>query len=146
MQRILKISTIISTWLLIFLSSGNVYAGLVNGYQYIFPPPGARFVHPSAKIIIRFNHARPADLINFAHMIKITGSVSGSIVPEPHIASDNRTIIFTPSQDFAPGEMVSIELTPEFLHKDQVTPFNYSFNISPTPLSVPSGNPLSYGP
>ncbi|MBN2007901.1 aryl-sulfate sulfotransferase [candidate division KSB1 bacterium] len=115
---------------LIAIFSGSLFASSYP-YQYLSPKPGADYVSPQSKIIIRFQSIRPENITNLCELITVTGSQSGQITGNIHTASDKRTIIFTPASNFLPGETVTVRLNPGNATAN-LTPFEYPFHVSKT--------------
>ena len=114
---------------LLFLSQLIASEGMPVGYQYIFPVPGAKYVHPATTIIIRFEYISPAMLSNLSSLVMVIGEKSGQHAGKTIVASDNRTIIFKPEQNYEPGESVKVIIQPLFLTtpKTSVKPLSYEF-------------------
>jgi len=87
---------------------------LPAGYQYVFPGPGARYVHPGTPIILRLKNISPEDLSNPSSCIKVSGEESGIHSGKLSIASDKRTLLFEPEKSFKPGEKVHVIIEPRF--------------------------------
>ncbi len=89
-------------------------ADMPAGYQYIFPGPGAKFIHPSSTLIFRFRLISPVKLTNISEMLTIVGEKSGLHYGETTIASDKQTVIFKSKRDYKPGEAVKVKIEPRF--------------------------------
>jgi len=102
-----------------------------DGYQYVFPGQGAKYVHPNSTIIIRFKNISPDDLINPEDFIEVSGKVSGAHSGKTVVASDHRTLIFTPGTPFAPGERVGVTIDPRIpgINVHNIEPLNYEFTV-----------------
>ena len=96
-------------FLIVLLSSQVLLSQSENiiSYQYISPIPGSSFISPESNIIIRYGSII-ADPELDASIINVTGTRSGSHHGQLIAAKDNRTLIFKPSNQFHPGEKVSI--------------------------------------
>jgi len=113
----------------IFLATGD--RNVPAGYQYVFPVPGAKHVHPSSTIILRFKHISPGELTNLESLIEVSGEESGSHSGQTLIASDRRTVIFKPRTGFEAGEKVKVVIDPRIsgLHTNIMEPLNYEFTV-----------------
>jgi len=131
-----------------------------HGYQYLYPKPDSEYVSSGTTLIIRFEALSPECVQNMASFIYISGEQSGIHPGKTKIASDQKTIIFTPDSPFIPEEMVTVSLQPVInsSHKIVIKPFTYQFRviefISPGTVeeemddtalgsSIPSTRPLS---
>jgi hypothetical protein len=101
-------------------------------YQYLSPLPNARYVSPSATIIVRFQGYSPFDLVDLSSCIQAEGKQSGYHAGQITIAADKKTVIFKPAIDFLPGETVSVTITPEFSSTTpaNIEPLHYQFEVS----------------
>jgi hypothetical protein len=99
---------------LLFPLQSFAQEGLPAGYEYIFPGPGARYVHPGTPIILRLKKISPEDIMNPSTCIKVSGDESGTHSGKISIASDKRTLIFEPEKSFKPGEKVYVTIEPRF--------------------------------
>ncbi len=101
-------------------------------YQYMFPAPGARGIHPNSTLILRFETISPDDVTNLEHFILVSGETSGSHPGETLVVSDGKTVIFTPGKPFEPGEWVEVRLDPrltaDFAHLEGS--ISYDFTVS----------------
>ncbi len=85
---------------------------LNEGYHYLFPGPGAKYVHPGSSIILRFERISPAELSNLETLFRVSGERSGFHSGQTLIASDRRTVIFIAEKSFHPGEKVEVTVDP----------------------------------
>jgi len=108
------------------------------GYQYIFPPPSAKYVNPLTTIIVRFDHMPPNRLINLSGMIQVEGKQSGRHYGRTIIASDKKTVVFESGKPFDAGETVTVSINPDFpaADKKSVKPVTYSFSVAVPPAST----------
>ena len=58
------------------------------GILYLFPGPGAKYVHPASTIIVRFSNISPEDITNLESLIVVLGDESGAHSGETLVASD----------------------------------------------------------
>lgn len=114
-------------------------AATFPGYEYIHPKPNSSRVSPEATIILRFSTLSPLMVKNLASCIDITDT-NGPVAGSTRIASDNRTIIFTPDEPFPLGERVYVKIHPDIDqtmdHLDSV--IEYFFDITKSP-AIQSG-------
>ena len=105
--------------------------GLADGYQYVFPGPGAKYVHPYSTIILRFKRISPANLTNLNSSIKVSGEESGIHSGKIIIASDKRTLIFKSQRSFNPGEKVHVSFNPHLPGNNLYTvgSLDYEFTV-----------------
>jgi len=54
-----KFGLVFVSFFLFFLSQAFSFPNAPAGYQYIFPEPGAKHIHPSTTIILRFENISP---------------------------------------------------------------------------------------
>jgi len=117
--------------LLVFASTSLARASWSDMYQYLFPGPGARDIHPNSTLIFRFETISPDDVINLEHFIRVSGETSGSHAGETLVTLDGRTVIFTPERPFEPGEQVEVSLEPrlteDYAHLEGQ--FSYDFAV-----------------
>jgi len=85
---------------------------LVEGYLYLFPAPGAKYVHPGSSIILRLERISPVELSNLETLLRVSGERSGFHSGQTLIASDRRTVIFKADKSFDPGEKVEVTVDP----------------------------------
>jgi len=122
-------------WLILFCgliaSTSLAQNALPDGYQYLFPGPGARRIHPRSTLILRFERISPKELTNLETCILVSGETSGSHPGEIQLASDGRTLIFTPESPFEPGEQVEVSLDPVLTedHVQVMLPWSYVFVV-----------------
>lgn len=108
---------------------------------YISPQPGAQHYSSATTIALRF--ATPvSSTVMAATQFNVRGSASGLVSGKTILASDNRTIIFTPALRFAAGESVTVSFSgPAFATQ------SFSFGVSrrewpyvtkPVPIRLPA--------
>ena len=120
---------LLGCWLL--AASSLAQELLPDGYQYLFPGPGAKYLHPGSTIILRFQGVSPDELSNIETLIKVFGVQSGIHSGKASVASDGRTLIFKPETDFLPGETVEVRIDPRFpaFPPDSIGPLLYKFTV-----------------
>jgi len=104
---------------------------LADGYQYVFPGPGVKYVHPNSTIILRLEKISPEELTNLETVIQVTGEESGAHSGQTSIASDERTLIFTPEKAYNSGEKVKVSIDPclsEF-NVNTLEPLHFEFTV-----------------
>jgi arylsulfotransferase ASST/carbohydrate binding protein with CBM4/9 domain/type IX secretion system substrate protein len=116
-------------WL--FASTSLAQVAWPDGYQYLFPGPGARGVYPNSTLILRFEIISPEDVTNLERFILVSGDISGSHTGEILVAADGRTVIFTPEKPFESGEKVEVSLYPRLTadHAHMEGPISYNFTV-----------------
>ena len=126
-----KILTIVSSILLI-----NSFVFSQENFQYISPKKNAKLVSLSTSII-----AGAADKINFSNIteniIKIQGDKSGIHNVKIKLSDDGKTLIFTPVNNFAPNENVSVVINPGIKTIEGKSLSSVSFDFTTTPLAEP---------
>lgn len=108
-----------------------------SAYQYIYPLPNKNHVPPKTTIIIRFAEHSPKTMTNLREFITVSGSVHSNYPGDIKIASDEKTIIFTPEMPFAPGEKIKVKLNPMFSGHLPSSEYQYSFFTSKSELPKP---------
>jgi hypothetical protein len=113
------------------LSQSIASEELPGGYQYVFPNPGSKYIHPNSTIILRFENISPEELMNLNTLIKVSGKESGHHLGETIIASDNRTLIFKSEKSYELGEKVEVTVDPRLsaVHVNSIKPLNYEFTV-----------------
>ncbi|MBN1481030.1 carbohydrate-binding protein [candidate division KSB1 bacterium] len=103
-----------------------------KGYQYLYPLPNARHIPEEANLMIRFNNISPYDIKDVHRSISVTGETGKRYEGTCKIASDQKTIIFSPNSHFKPGEIVRVSLAPELIRGKQglVEPISYQFIVT----------------
>lgn len=79
-----------------------------QAYVYTSPRDGARFVQSGTTIAIRY--AETVDPATVEGQFVVTGSQSGTHHGVVRVADDGRTIIFVPTDEFARGEVVRVQV------------------------------------
>jgi len=139
--------------LFFFLYSAQTFAqeDLKDEIQYLYPGPGASFVHPASTIIIRFKDISPKDITRLESLIVVRGDESGMHAGETYIASDAKTVIFKPEKAFHAGERVRVGIDSDIygFPVNEVDPLNYEFTVLKDALSMnpspPRGDPAIPG-
>ena len=124
------------------------------GYLYLSPLPGAPYTSPdTCFVLVRFKHIAPSALTNLADFIEVTGDRSGPNPGETRIASDGRTVIFTMTNSFTRGELVTVSLAPAVADNSGPLAYQYQFAVSApfpsphiAPVRVATPNPQAFGP
>ncbi len=116
---------------LIFPMLSLAQEGLPAGFQYIFPGPGTKYVHPNSTIILRFRNISPKNVTNLSTCIKVSGGKSGPLSGKTIIASDNRTIIFTPEKSYKLGGKVYVIIEAQLseFNSNAIQPLKYEFTV-----------------
>jgi arylsulfotransferase ASST len=101
------------------------------GYEYISPAPDAMQILPGADIILR-----PGGIVDPASvlpgLVRVQGSVSGVLDGDLRLSDDNRTLTFTATVPFTPGERVKCAIGPglETDTMGSVPPEQFSFTVA----------------
>ena len=97
--------------------------------EYLSPRPSSSRVSQNATLILRFDRIDPATITNLRSFLSARGATSGPIRGDTRIASDGRTIIFSPANLFLPGEEVSVRLRAEVGIAGAVLDSSYAFVV-----------------
>ena len=127
----IKIAIIIQLIICIFFGNNAVRSQAVKSatFNYISPVPGSKYIMPQNNIALR--HGEPIaveSLQNFS--IQVNGSKSGKIEGRIVLASDSKTIIFTPFNSFAFGEEVQVNVSGGLETKSGINIEQESFTFS----------------
>jgi len=80
-----------------------------EGYRYLSPVPGARFVSPRTTIVLR--QGEPIDPASVEGTpISVTGARSGVHTGKTVLSTDGRSVVFRPASPFEPGEAVEVRV------------------------------------
>lgn len=109
------------------MSFGDVQAASRAWYQS--PLPGAKYVSPEERIIIRPGMAITGAILNTPDLFVVVGSTSGRHPGRVILSDDHRTLIFAPESAFAPGESVHVQLNPELLKEPVARNATSSFSF-----------------
>lgn len=114
-----------------FLSQSVARVELPDGYQYVFPNPNSKYVHPSSTIILRFENISPYELMNLSTIINVSGEKSGHHFGKTIIASDKRTLIFESEKSYELGEKVEVSIDPQLseFNLNIIKALNYEFTV-----------------
>ncbi|NQT24859.1 aryl-sulfate sulfotransferase [candidate division KSB1 bacterium] len=99
-----------------------------QGYQYLHPKPDAKYASEATTLIIRFESISPDQVQNLDKFISVSGEESGIHFGKSKIASDQKTVIFTPDEYFQPGETVTVTLAP-IIQSSSIESINYQFTV-----------------
>lgn len=95
---------------------GDYPSALDQGYQFLSPRPGAKYLSQQSDIIIRFADEDPNvldHLTNLETFIQVRGTKGGSYTGQTQIASDGRTVLFNP-RTFTYEDTVTVTLQPRW--------------------------------
>ena len=97
-----------STWLMILFTLTVAAATVVktDRFEYLYPAPNAQHIPPQAQLILRPHSAQELHLLKSIQVTAASGAIEGSI----KIASDGRTLLFTPDKPLPAGETVEVQL------------------------------------
>jgi hypothetical protein len=104
---------------------------------YVSPVPGSTLVSPTSNIIIKTKGSLNSSVISDPSLISVKGSVSGDHSGSTILSDDQETIVFQPTNAYAPGEVVSVAVKLETLTQpgNKISPLEFTFTV--TPLSGP---------
>ena len=121
---------ILATVLIIHGAMAHDYQN--KGYQYLYPPPNAAHVPEEAHLIIRFDHVSPNDINDLDQLVNLYGENDQRYDGFCKIASDQKTILFTPDHPFIDGETIRVLLSPDLVgdKAGAVGPISYEFTIT----------------
>ncbi len=130
-----------------FLLFGHTFAVAADSsiITYISPAPGSTLVSPQTNIIIRANDTVDKTTIISESQISVEGSKSGHHSGRLIVSDDGKTLVFTPANPFALGEVATVTLHSglQTLRSVDVQPMSFSFTITPTDRNAVKGaNPL----
>jgi hypothetical protein len=100
---------------------------LEDSFAYISPRPWTTLVPKESVLIFRPHHQMTSPGEDRLPSITLTGSASGTHSGEWVVADDARTLIFKPSKQFEPGEVVSVALSAS----PDIWIAEYRFTVSP---------------
>ncbi len=118
-----------ATWAMVW-GGGLARSACADGYPYLSPSPGARYVSPANTVVIR--EGRVLDPASATHgLVSVVGAVSGLHDGALSVASDGRTLVFRPAVPFALGETVHVTLHPGLQGADgsALPPVDFAFEI-----------------
>ncbi len=112
--------------------SGQVAMGQLSGFHYISPKPNSILNSRGTNIIIRQGTMIDRSSIR-GSLLTVRGSESGVHAGRLVLSDDNRTLLFTPSSVFTPGETVSVSLSRGVttVAAGEIGSRDFSFVISP---------------
>ena len=79
-----------------------------DGWQYVFPNPGAQSVSCKTTVILRPGIPLPAGFDPRTIAVSVLGETSGPHKGSVILSEDGHTLIFKPGEQFAPGENVAV--------------------------------------
>ena len=97
---------------------------------YTSPLPGALYVNARSNIIIRTRELIDPASVNTPSLFVVIGSISGEHLGSIILADDQRTVIFKPSVEFKPGEMVSVKVNDGLLTNSGLPVNDTSFHFT----------------
>jgi hypothetical protein len=102
-------------------------------FSYLSPRPDAQFIMPEQKITFRLQQSDADREALMKTIVDLTGSVSGPIQGTLEVASDGRTLIFSPSGTFAHGETVAVSIG--FAESLDIPDFTMHFTTTTLPAT-----------
>ncbi len=116
--------------LLGFSSACSALALQTYAPEYISPIENARYVSTGATIIVRYGPVLERSMLP-SIKFSVTGSKSGAHAGQTILADDHRTVIFKPTNAFAPGERVRVDVNPLQLDPSlRFAALAYSFDVA----------------
>ena len=109
---------------LLGLPAPNVLFAQHNGITYLSPIPNSQYLSTSTNIIVKYTAACFPN--NGLSCVSVVGSISDSLAFEIIYLKKSNTVLIEPTNDFAKGEKVNIELGADFCGNAN----SFSFQIS----------------
>ena len=111
----------------------QVFAQQEDEYQFISPVPGSELNSRESTIIIRDGRFVKQASLDTPNLIEVIGNSSGLIKGDLIVSTDGKTIIFKPSQKFAPGETVFVTLNKGLrtINNETLAELQFSFKVTP---------------
>ena len=126
--------------LLVVLIASVLHAAQKD-FSYICPLPGSTFVSTRTNVIVRAGEILTDNYQINESLLIVSGSTSGNHTGRLFLEADRRTMVFNPSQPFAPGEIVTVNLQKGLRGNSgrQLEMLYFQFTITPnaSPLRVP---------
>ncbi|MFI5211858.1 MAG: aryl-sulfate sulfotransferase [Ignavibacteria bacterium] len=112
-------------------SSHPSTSSAINGFKYIDPINGAKYVNKETSLIIKPDTYLNKRSLESDGALKITGSLGGNYEFILIWSDDNSTLILKPARSFIIGETVTIEFTGRIrnINGSSIKPFTSSFEI-----------------
>ncbi len=108
------------------------------GYQYLSPLPNSGHVSCKSKIILRFSARSPYDILNLQEFIVVKASDKAEYKGTTQIATDQKTVIFSPDESFNAGEIITVKLKPLLTNNNLKRPiYTYRFRVSEAEFEEP---------
>jgi hypothetical protein len=107
--------------------------GIPPAIEYVSPIAGSNLVSPQTNLILRTREILDRLIPSNLPVFSVNGSTSGKHSGTTVVSDDRKTVIFTPNQPFATGEIVDVNVqwsvrTPA---GERIEPFNLTFTVSP---------------
>ncbi|MBD3408807.1 MAG: T9SS type A sorting domain-containing protein, partial [Ignavibacteriales bacterium] len=116
-------------------------------FEYVSPMPGTKTHTPETNIIVRHGDLIDKTTVDYAGGITVIGERSGAIDGEIKLSTDGKTIVFNPTERYAPGEKVTVYVnTPaRTVSGERLASYSFEFEVAETPATfVPDINPYDY--
>ncbi|SRR5579883_1591848 len=111
-----------------------------SAIEYHFPLDGSSFVPTNSAIIVRPSLAVDRSSVS-SSAFRVSGSMSGVHAGSVKLSDDGKTLVFQPSERFAVGEQVTVQLENIRTTDGQIVESkSFSFDISPTEHATQSNN------
>jgi hypothetical protein len=139
----LAVTLLVLLFMLALAACSPPVAAEPSAPQYYAPLQNAEYVSTGATIAVRYGPAL-SDQNLAALIFSVQGSQSGTLAGQTTLADDHRTVIFKPSQPFAAGEEVKVDISGLRLNaQHNYGPLSYTFSVAANqqPGSPGSSNP-----
>jgi hypothetical protein len=104
---------------------------------YVSPVPGSALVSTKTNVIIRTNEFLNSLFVRDPSLFFVRGSASGEHTGTVLLSDDQQTIVFQPTNAFAPGEVVSVRVRSAAATQQGISTNPLEFTFTTSPLSSP---------
>ena len=107
-------------------------------FEYLSPIPNSTLVSRFSNIIIRQGAILKGDVEELTSALDVVGTRSGEHKGQTLLASDGKTILFTPEQPFVAGELVKVSIKGVIRTQSggTVGPYEFAFTVSQNEASA----------
>jgi len=116
-------------------------------FEYVSPMPGTNMHTSETNIIVRHGDLIDKTTVDYAGGITVIGERSGAIEGEIKLSTDGKTIVFNPTERYAPGEKVTVYVnTPaRTVSGERLASYSFDFEVEREGArDIPDFNPLDY--
>lgn len=114
----------------IFVQLNIAFGEHLKSVQYLSPIPNAQHVSKHTAVIVRFDDLTPKNIHNLTSFIRLADQSGKHIPGEIDIASDDKTVIFTPNEPLTPGALVYVSIAPQSSWAGEAFEHRYHFSVS----------------